>query len=61
MIQESELLKKLPFKQNLNHIRTTLGMIRRMDKGYWPGQAVYGLLHTGVEYGALILSDYVVN
>lgn len=61
MIQESELLKNLPFRQNLNHIRTTLGMIRRMDRGYWPCQAVYCLLQTGAEYGALILSAYVVN
>lgn len=61
MMQESELLKKLPFKQNLGHIRATFGMIRHMDKGYLPCQAVCCLLQTGAEYGALLLSAYVVN
>lgn len=61
MIQESELLQKIPFRQNLSNIRAALGMVRDMDKGYFPFQTVYCLLQTGAEYGALLLSAYVVN
>lgn len=61
MMQESELLKKVPFRQNLVNIRATLGMVNEIDKSYLPFQAVYCLLQTGAEYGALLLSAYVVN
>lgn len=61
MMQESELLRKKSFRQNLSNIRATLGMMKDMDKGYLPCQVICCLLQTGAEYGALILSAYVVN
>ena len=61
MMQESELLKKIPFRQNLINIRATLGMIKDIDKSYFFVQTAYCLLQTGAEYGALLLSAYVVN
>lgn len=61
MIQESELLKKISFKQNLVNIRAALGLVNDMDKGYFPCQITYCLLQTAAEYGALLLSGYVVN
>lgn len=61
MIQESELLKKLTFKQNILNIRASMGLLKDMDKSYLPWQVVDCLLQTGAEYGALLLSAYVVN
>ncbi|MCM1304706.1 MAG: ABC transporter ATP-binding protein/permease [Lachnospiraceae bacterium] len=61
MIQESELLKKLTFRQNMTKIHAVLKLIQSMDRSYLPWQVMDCLLQTVIEYGALILSGYVVN
>ncbi len=61
MIQESELLRKLTLRQNLINIRAALGIVKDMDRSYLPCQIIDCLLQTAAEYGALILSGYVVN
>ncbi len=61
MNQESELLERLPFRQRLSHIRATLGILKDMDKSYLPCQVIFCLMQTGAEYGALLLSGYVIN
>ncbi len=61
MNQESELLDKLTFKQNYHNIRKTLRAVKELDRGYFPFQTVCCLLQTSAEYGALLLSGYVVN
>lgn len=61
MIQESELLKRLTLKQHLGNIRASIRILIDMDKSFIPWQITLCLLQTVVEYGALILSGYVVN
>lgn len=61
MLEESKLLEKLSFRQNLDNIRRVMKLIASLDGGYIPLQMMLVLLSVGLGYGGMLLSAYVLN
>ncbi|MBD5532242.1 MAG: ABC transporter ATP-binding protein [Lachnospiraceae bacterium] len=61
MLEESKLLEKLSFRQNLDNIRRVIKLIVSLDGNYIPLQLVLVLLSVGLRYGGMLLSAYVLN
>lgn len=61
MLEESKLLEKLSFRQNLDNIRRVMKLIVSLDGSYIPLQMMLVLLSVGLGYGGMLLSAYVLN
>lgn len=61
MLEESKLLEKLSFRQNLDNIRRVMKLIVSLDGRYIPLQMMLVLLSVGLGYGGMLLSAYVLN
>ncbi|MDE5820141.1 MAG: ABC transporter ATP-binding protein/permease [Lachnospiraceae bacterium] len=61
MLEESKLLEKLSFRQNLDNIRRVMKLIVSLDGRYIPLQMILILLSVGLGYGGMVLSAYVLN
>ncbi len=61
MMEESELLKKLPFRQNLDNVKRVLKLIGSLDRSYGALNLLSVLLSAALTYGGMLLSAYVLN
>lgn len=61
MIEESKLLEKLSFRQNLENVRRVTKLIISLDGSYISWNVVSVLLSAGLTYGGMLLSAYVLN
>lgn len=61
MTEESKLLEKLSFRQNLENVRRVVKLLVSLDGGYVPWNVVSVFLSAGLTYGGMMLSAYVLN
>ncbi len=61
MLEESKLLEKLSFRQNLDNIRRVMKLLVSLDRGYVPMNVLSVLVAAGLTYGGMLLSAYVLN
>lgn len=61
MYEESKLLEKLSFRQNLDNIRRVMKLLVSLDRSYMPWNVVSVLLSSGLHYAGMVLSAYVLN
>lgn len=61
MQEESKLLDKLSFRQNLDNVRRVMKLLMSLDRFYVPLNVVSVLLAAGLTYGGMLLSAYVLN
>ena len=61
MQEESKLLEKLSFRQNLDNVRRVMKLLMSLDRFYVPLNVVSVLLGAGLSYGGMLLSAYVLN
>lgn len=61
MLEESKLLEKQSFRQNLDNIRRVMKLLVSLDGGYVPWNVVSVLLSAGLTYGGMLLSAFVLN
>ncbi len=61
MNQESRLLEKLTWKQNLENVKALFKIVSGLDKYCFSLMALCNVLKVAAEYGALILSAYIVD
>ncbi|MCM1056768.1 MAG: ABC transporter ATP-binding protein/permease [Firmicutes bacterium] len=61
MLEESKLLEKQSFRQQLDNVRQVMKLLVSLDRGYVPLNLVSVLLAVGLTYGGMLLSAYVLN
>ncbi|MCM1190853.1 MAG: ABC transporter ATP-binding protein/permease [Butyrivibrio sp.] len=61
MQQESKLLEKQSFRQQLDNVRRVMKLLVSLDRGYVPLNLVSVLLAACLTYGGMLLSAYVLN
>lgn len=61
MLEESKLLEKQTFRQNLDNVRRVMKLLVSLDGSYVPWNMVSVLMAAGLTYGGMLLSAYVLN